>query len=275
MISTSTTVCGVIGNPVAHSMSPTVHMAGYRALGLDFSYLAFKVTDLAAALEGMRGLGLRGFSVTLPYKRDAVALIDEADASVKETGALNTIVNVNGKLKGYDTDGAAALSALRKHTDLDGKQAVVIGAGGAALSIAHALKNAGARLTILNRSIPRAAALAAEIGAAHGDLDQLDRVAAAEIIVHATPLGMWPNVDATPLPSAPFHPGQTVLDAVYNPAETRLLAEARAAGASVVPGHRMFLHQAAAQFRLFTDHEAPLEAMDYALLTAFKGDANA
>jgi shikimate dehydrogenase len=275
LISTSTTVCGVIGNPVAHSMSPTVHQAGYRALGLDFSYLAFKVTDLAAALRGMRGLGLRGFSVTLPYKRDAVALIDEADASVRETGALNTIVNENGKLMGYDTDGAAALSALCKHTDVEGKQTVVIGAGGTALSIAHALKKAGARLTILNRNAGNAAALAKDLDAAHGNLKQLDLIASAEIIVHATPVGMWPDIDATPLPGAPFHSGQTILDAVYNPSETRLLAEARAAGASVVPGHRMFLHQAAAQFQLFTGHEAPLEAMDYALLTAFKGDANA
>jgi shikimate dehydrogenase len=275
LISTSTTVCGVIGNPVAHSMSPTVHQAGYRALGLDFSYLAFKVTDLPAALRGMRGLGLRGFSVTLPYKKDATDLIDEADASVKETGALNTIVNENGKLKGYDTDGAAALSALCKHTAIEGKQTVVIGAGGTALSIAHSLKKAGARLTILNRNVDKAAALAADLNAAHGNLEQLDLVASAEIIVHATPVGMWPDVDATPLPEAPFHSGQTILDAVYNPSETRLLAEARAAGASVVPGHRMFLHQAAAQFQLFTGHEAPLEAMDYALLTAFKGDANA
>jgi len=275
VISTHTTVCGVIGNPVAHSMSPTVHQAGYRALGLDFTYLAFEVTDLAAAFHGMRGLGLRGFSVTLPFKKDAVALVDEVDASVKETGALNTVVNENGRLKGYDTDGLAAIAALRKHTTIQGKQAVVIGAGGAAVSIAHALKTAGAKLTVLNRTVEKAAALAKDLGAAYGGLDQLDAVGGADIIVHATQVGMWPKVDATPLPSAPLHSGQVVLDAVYNPPETRLLADARAAGASVVPGHRMFLHQAAAQFRLFTGQEPPLEAMDYALLAALKGDSYA
>jgi len=275
VISTGTTVCGVIGDPVAHSLSPLLHNAGYRALGLDFVYLAWRVTDPAAAVTGMRGLRLRGLSVTLPHKEAAAALVDAAEASVRATGALNTIVNEGGWLKGYNTDGEAALRALREKTEVAGKEAVIIGAGGSAVAIAHSLKEAGVNLTILNRTPSRAAALAARVGAAHGDLNNFSRVQAADIIVNATPAGMWPDVGTMPLKEPPFRAGQTVFDAVYNPLETRFLARARAAGAETVPGHRMFLYQAAAQFRLFTGQAAPLEAMERVLLEALKGDADA
>ncbi len=261
---------------MAHSLSPLVHNAGYRALGLDFVYLAWRVTDLAAAVNGMRGMGMRGLSVTLPHKVAAVDLVDAVDEAVTATGALNTIVNDGDKLTGHSTDGEAARRALLEKTEVAGKEAVIIGAGGSALCIAHALKEAGARLTVLNRNAARAAALAQRVGAAaHGDLSRLEQLGAADIIVNATSAGMWPAVDTMPLPDPPFRAGQTIFDAVYNPLQTKFLARARAAGAQTVPGHRMFLFQAAAQFQLFTGQEAPLEEMQRVLLEALKGDANA
>lgn len=274
-ISAATLVCGVIGNPVAHSLSPTMHNRAYRALGLDYVYLAFTTADINRAVDGIRGLNIRGVSVTIPHKEAACQLVDELDQSARDCGAVNTIVNDRGMLRGYNSDGAAALRAIEETTPVKGKQAVLLGAGGAATAIAAALNGAGARLTILNRHPERAAALANRFNAATGGLDDITKISGADILINATPVGMWPETEASPVPAEALHRNLTVFDAVYNPRMTRLLCDAGAAGAKIVPGDKMLLYLAAAQFKLFTGREAPLEVMAAALNEALGGEDHA
>jgi len=274
-ISAATRVCAVIGDPVAHSLSPTLHNRAYRALGLDYVYLAFTVPDIGLAFSGIRGLNIRGVSVTIPHKETSCRLVDELDESARNCGAINTIVNDHGILRGYNSDGAAALRAIAETTPVKDSQVVLLGAGGAATAIAAALAGAGARLTILNRDSGRAAALADRFDAASGGLDDTGKISGADILVNATPVGMWPDTEASPVPAAVLHQRLTVFDAVYNPRMTRLLADARTAGAKVVPGDKMLLYLAAAQFELFTGREAPLKVMAAALNEALGGEDNA
>jgi len=269
----STTVCCVIGDPVAHSLSPLVHNRGYEALGLDFVYLAFRVRDIKPAIAGIKELGIRGVSVTMPHKVSAMKHLDQIDEPAKEIGAINTILNKDGALTGFNTDYDAALKALAEKTALPGKKAILLGAGGTALTLATALKRKGAQLLILNRTPEKAGELARKVGADNfGGLDQLSAIASADILINATPVGRWPEPNESMVPRELMHPGLTVFEVNYTPKETRLAREARLAGAAVIHGDRMFLYQAARQFELFTGHEAPLAEMEAALSRALEGD---
>jgi shikimate dehydrogenase len=273
VINAETRVCCLIGDPVAHSLSPLVHNRGYQARGLDYVYLAFRVKEAAPAIAAMRTLGITGMSVTIPHKTTALACVDELDAEAKEIGAINTIVNRGGHLKGYNTDYDAALKALSEKTPLRGKKTVILGAGATALTIALALKHRGSRVVILGRTPAKAAALAARIGAeGSGGFDRFSEIGDADILTNATPVGMWPKVDELSVPASYLHPKLVVFDVIYRPRTTRLLAEAQKAGCKVVYGHKMFLYQAARQFELFTGHTAPLVQMGQALTRALKGD---
>lgn len=272
MIRADTSVCCVIGDPVAHSLSPLIHNVGFRALNLNFVYVAFRVRDIKLAVYGIRGLGIRGVSVTIPHKVSAMMYLDKVDDIARQIGAINTIVNDGGVLKGYNTDCAAALRALEEKTPAGGKRAVILGAGGTAMSIAAGLKKSGARVLILARAADRAQVMARLVGADDsGGFDRLSAIAEAEILVNATPVGMTPRADESLVPVGLLHAGLTVFDVVYNPMETRLIAEAKKVGCAIIYGYRMFLHQAAAQFELFTGHEAPLADMEKALIEALEG----
>lgn len=273
MSEVETKVCCLIGNPVAHSLSPLVHNRGYRALGLNYVYLAFRVKEVGPAIAAMRALGIAGMSITIPHKTSAMACVDEVDAEAQIVGAINTIVNHNGHLKGYNTDHDAALKALSEKTPLRGKKAVLVGAGATALTIALALKHKGSRVTILNRTPDKAAALAKRVGAeGSGGFDRLSEITNADILVNTTPVGMWPKTDELSVPANCLHPGLVVFDVIYNPRETRLLVEAKKAGCKVVYGYKMFLYQAARQFELFTGQPAPIVPMSQALTRALKGE---
>jgi shikimate dehydrogenase len=276
VINAGTRICCLIGDPVEKSLSPLLHNAGYRALGINYAYVPFRVRDIKPAIEGIRGLGIRGVSVTIPHKVRAMEYIDKIDPLADEISAVNTIVNDGGVLTGYNTDGAGAIKALEGVTRLEGKKAVLIGGGGAALAIAAALKTKGVRLVVLNRTGDKAARLAARVGAeVSGDLNRLAEIAAADILINATPVGMWPDTEQSIIPKERLHKKLTVFDIVYNPIETRLLTEARERGCAVVYGHRMLLYQAAGQFELFTGLKAPLKAMESALTQALEGGENA
>jgi shikimate dehydrogenase len=276
VVDAETKVCCLIGDPVAHSLSPLVHNRGYQALGLNYVYVAFRVTDAGAAIMSMRQLGITGMSVTIPHKTAAMACVDDIDAEARAVGAINTIVNHNGRLKGYNTDYDAALKALSEKTPLRGKKAVILGAGATAQTVAFALKHKGSKIVILNRTPEKAASLAAKIGAEDsGGLDRLSEVADADILINTTPVGMWPKIDVLPVPAACLHPGLVVFDVIYRPRETRLLSEAKKSGCEVVYGHKMFLYQAARQFELFTGVAAPVVQMGQALNKALKGEAGA
>jgi shikimate dehydrogenase len=276
LIDASTRICCLIGEPVAQSLSPLIHNAGYQALGLNYAYVSFRVKDIRQAAEGIRGLGIRGASVTIPHKTKVIKYLDKLDPVAEKIGAVNTIVNDDGALTGYNTDGEGALEALEEITALKDKKAVLIGAGGAALAITFGLKDRGVKLFVLNRTEARARELAEKVGAeGHGDLKRLAEIASADILINATPVGMWPEVNQSIVPKELLHNNLTVFDIVYNPRETRLIADARDKGCTIVYGYKMLLYQAAGQFELFTGLKAPLEAMGSALAQALEGGKNA
>ncbi|MFH1003722.1 MAG: shikimate dehydrogenase [Chloroflexota bacterium] len=266
-----TTVCGLIGDPVEHSMSPAMHNAAFAQLGLDYAYLPFRVraADLTRAIDGIRGLNLRGMNVTIPHKVNVIPLLDRIDPLAERIGAVNTIVNDGGTLTGYNTDAAGFLRALREQgVEPGGKRVAVVGAGGAARAITFSLGEAGAEMVILNRleELDWAEALAAKISQAfHRPVaaaeltpaNLADALEKAELLVNATSLGMTPHTGASPVPPELLRPGLVVFDAVYNPIPTRLMREARAAGARTVSGLDMLVWQGALAFEMGTGQAAP------------------
>jgi len=265
VITAATRVAGVIGDPVRHSLSPSLHNAAYRALGLDWVYVAFAVPDGAAAdaLTAMRALGLAGLSVTMPHKTVVASLCDTLSPAAASLRSVNTVTPApDGRLAGDSTDGAGFLRALADAgARAAGCDALVLGGGGAARAVAFALAYDGARVAVAARR-PSAAADAAALagGAAISWDDRADAAAKAELVVNATPVGMAGDL-ALPLPAEVLGAGQVVVDLVYEPRETPLLAAARARGARVVPGLGMLVHQAALQVERWTGRAAPIDAM--------------
>jgi shikimate dehydrogenase len=258
------TLCGSLSlhpSPLGASM----HEAGYRALGLAFRYVPFAVRDIGGAIAGVRALGIRGAGVSYPYKQRVMPLVDALDPLAQRIGAVNTIVNDDGRLTGFNTDWVGAVRALEEVRPLSGARLLLLGAGGAGRAIAYGAREHGALVTIANRDAAKARELAAAVGGEAQGLGEASRAADYDVLVNATPIGMQ-DVDArSPVPPAAIRAGLVVMDIVYKPVETALLADARARGAVVVHGGRMLLHQAARQFELYTGRPAPLEAMDTAL----------
>ena len=281
-INAHTQFCGVIGNPVEHSLSPAIHNAAFQKLGLNFVYLAFRVEAIGDSIKGLRALGnFRGASVTIPHKVAAVPFLDSVDPTARHIGAINTIVAAGGTLTGYNTDATGALRALCDGAvALKGRQVIMLGSGGAARAIAFALGiEAGIdRLTILGIDEKERTALARDLQSKTGMIVQessLDEgtlrkvLPDTHVLIHCTPMGMSPKVNDTPVPATLLHAGLTVMDIVYNPRDTRLLKNAKAAGCRTIPGLEMFLHQAAAQFELWTNQAAPTDVMRAVLESHF------
>ena len=253
MISGTTTVAAVIGSPVRHSLSPALHNAAFAASGADWVYTAFEVAPGRAgdALAAMRTLGLGGLSVTMPHKDDVADAVDELDPAAAALHSVNTVVRLaDGRLRGHSTDGAGFVASLAEAgADPMGRRVVVLGAGGAARAVVDALGRAGAaEVVVVNRNADRAttaAALAGPVGRVGSAAD----VADAELVVNATSVGM--GTLELPLDPGMLRAGQVVADLVYHPLETALLAAARAAGARVVDGLGMLVHQAALQQELW------------------------
>lgn len=263
-------ICTIIGDPVEHSMSPAMHNAAYDALGLPYSYQAVQIKpdDLQQAVNAIKTLGVRGVSVTFPHKIAVMEYLDEVDEIAQKIGAVNTIVNTKGHLKGYNTDWEGAMRSIEEGISIKGKTAVVIGAGGAARGIAFGLLQREVdRLIILNRTEEKAQSLAGEIGCESGGLDQLEKyLASADILFQTTSVGMHPHMDESIVPKKYLRPELFVTDAVYNPFETKLIKEAKEAGCKVAIGHRMLLWQGVAQFELYTGQKAPVAVMEKALI---------
>jgi shikimate dehydrogenase len=269
-IGEGTSVYGVMGHPIGHSMSPAIHNAAYAATGVDAVYLPFDVdSDAAGFVRRAFDLGVRGLSVTIPHKTDVIPALDEVEPEAKRIGAVNTILSREGRLVGTNTDLWGALSAIAgaagSEAALGGKRALVLGAGGAARAVASGLAGAGASVSVTDVIRDRAEALAAELGATALAPDEADP-AAFDIVANATPVGMHPAVDACPLDPERLRAGQIVFDAVYNPRETLLLREARSRGCLAVEGIEMFIRQGARQFELWTGRTAPADTMRDVLL---------
>ena len=256
MIDARTELYGVIGNPVHHSLSPTIHNGAFRRLGLNAVYLAFEVKNVEEALRGIRGLGVRGVSVTIPFKTEVLPFLDKIEGLGKKVGAVNTIVNRRGKLIGYNTDCDGALEALEAKTDLGGKRVVLLGAGGAARAIGFGLRERGLRLIVVNRSKERGQALCEELRCDYLPMSSLTRMMAGELeadaIINATSLGMYPRDGETPVSKELLKKGMMVMDIVYEPLQTRLLLEAKEKGCVTVDGLEMLIRQGIAQFEIWT-----------------------
>lgn len=263
-------ICFSIGYPIKSSRSPLMHNAGYKKLGIDDEFLFLsaevKPKDLQMAIDGVRALGIRGVSVTMPHKQEVMKYLDQIDKEAKKIGAVNTIVNNDGKLTGYNTDWIGALTALEKKTNLTGKKVAVIGAGGAARAIVYGLVKRGAKVKIFNRSLEKAKKLAQEFGCEYGDPGSLEEASKINIIINATSVGM--NEDKSPIDkflnknkASLLLRNQIVFDVVYSPKETRLIKDAKQKGAKIIYGYEMLLYQGVAQFELYTGMKAPVEVM--------------
>jgi len=260
----------VFGHPVGHSLSPLMHRAAFWATGDDGTYFAVEAESPEHITNGIRALGIRGGSVTLPYKTAVMAHLDDVDQTARKIGAVNTILNQHGRLKGWNTDSEGVVSALQAVTGLSNKDVVVVGAGGAARAAAAGIQEAGGQVTICNRTASHGVRLAEELGCSFSPLESLPG-RGADILIHATPVGMAPQKSESVIPAAVLRRGMLVMDLVYTPMQTRLLRDAAAAGCETIDGSEMFVRQGARQFELWTGKAAPVDIMRLFVHAALKG----
>jgi shikimate dehydrogenase len=266
-LSAGTTVVGVIGDPVAHSLSPLLHNTAFAVMGLDWVSVGFRVQAGHAgdALAGAGALGIRGLSVTMPHKESVAELVGQRSALSELLGAVNCVVRTEDVWVGHNTDGPGFVSSLRRNGhDPEGMHCLVVGAGGAARAVVAGLAGAGAaEVVVVNRSPERAASAAALAGPV-GRVGRESDASSSDLVVNATPLGMGdPGEHGTAWPVAPahLHAGQVVVDLVYHPWVTPWMDAARARGARVANGAGMLVHQAALQLEAWTGLEVPVESM--------------
>ena len=287
-ISGEARICGIIGDPIEHTMSPVMHNAAFEKLELNYVYVPFRVSqeELGRAIEGIKALNIRGLNVTIPHKVAVIPFLDELDLLAGKIGAVNTIVNDDGILKGYNTDAAGFLQALiEKGVEPRGKNVVVLGAGGASRAISFTLAEREAHLVILNRRLELdwAEELASKISKIFKkEVEALELVKTnltrvlerADILVNATSVGMSPSVDETPVASSLLKPELIVFDIVYNPIKTRLLREAEQAGIKTISGLDMLVWQGALAFELWTRLKAPIEFMKETVIQGLQEHEN-
>ncbi|TRO52001.1 shikimate dehydrogenase [Candidatus Bathyarchaeota archaeon] len=276
-ISGKTRVCAIIGDPVEHSLSPVIHNAAFNALGLNLVYVPFNVsvTELKDAVLGAKTLGIHGLNITMPHKHSVMTYLDKINVTAKNIGAVNTILNKNGILIGYNTDGAGAMIALKENgVCTEEKKLVLLGAGGAAKAIAYQAAQEVEELVILNRTIEKAKQLAKilqsfkakVIGKLLSNNVLYKELTTANILVNATSVGMCPDNNNSPIPSDLLTSDLCVMDIIYNPLNTKLLNDAKSAGAKTVSGVDMLVYQGAVAFEIWTKCNAPVEVMKKAAL---------
>jgi shikimate dehydrogenase len=278
-ISGKTRVCGVIGDPIEHTLSPIMHNAAFNAQKFDYTFLAFKVksSELENAVNGMRALNIRGLNVTMPHKSAILKFLDRVDLSAQIINSVNTILNKDGKLFGFNTDGVGALKALKENkVELKGRKVLLLGAGGAARAIAYSMAKESDELAVLNRSLKPAQELAkllektANKKIVAGLLSPKEiqqNLQDSDILINATSVGMKPKAEESLVTPKLLRPNLAVMDIVYNPIETKLAKDAKAAGAKVVSGVEMLIYQGAASFEIWTGKSAPVEVMRQAALS--------
>jgi shikimate dehydrogenase len=282
-ISTTTQFCAVIGNPIAHSLSPAIHNAAYELLGLDFVYVASKVEDVKTALAGVRALSnFRGLSVTIPHKIEIMKYVDVLSDTDRAIGSINTVIHESDKLIGLGTDGPGAMKALiDSGVDLTDKHILVLGAGGAARAITFTLAMKASLKEITLLDINENLLMGLEIDLKKGTKTAIsarlindkaveDAMLNADIIINCTSVGMHPNEDNSLVNPELFKPGQVVFDIVYNPLETKLLKDARSKGLKTIQGIELFVNQAAIQFEHFTGQAAPVDLMRKVVIKSLK-----
>lgn len=255
-------VYGVVGDPVGQSLSPPMHEAALRRLGIEAAYLAFAVPpeELADFLTAARLSGVGGLNVTIPHKRAVLPLLDSLDDDARRIGAVNTIIPMNGGLGGANTDWTGAVRSLEEAVALPGRRATVLGAGGSARAVLYGLARSGAEAVVISRNDRKAAALADAMGVAHVPLAALER-SEGDILINTTPVGMAPDPDGCPAPDTAIAAHEVIFDLVFHPERTPLLRKATGMGKRTVPGLRMLILQAAAAFERWTGRPAPVQVM--------------
>lgn len=278
-INGKTQLVGIVGWPVAHSFSPAMHNAAFAAAGLNWAYVPLPLhpDDVATAVTALPTLGFRGVNVTVPHKQAVIPHLQEVEAGARAIGAVNTLLFRNGRAAGHNTDWSGFLADLHAQAvDVNGRDCLVLGAGGSARAVVYALAREGGRVQVLARRVIQAQQLVADLGphlagaaVQARDLAELATAAAgasAPLIVNTTPLGMAPDVDRSVWPEdLPFPSGAFVYDLVYNPAQTQFMRQAQAAACRTANGLGMLLHQGAQAFALWTGREPELAVMRRAL----------
>ncbi|MEM3061247.1 MAG: shikimate dehydrogenase [Candidatus Bathyarchaeia archaeon] len=277
-ITGKTKLCCLIGSPVEHSLSPVMHNAAFKALSLDYAYVAFNVskTRLKNAIHGIKALGIHGVNVTTPHKTSIIKFLEKFDESASEVKAVNTILNVNSRLIGYNTDGIGAIEALKKNgVSLKDKKVVLLGAGGAARAISFSLINNECKLVVFNRTFSRAKKLVEELRKKGksveiscyrlSDKNLKEELSDANVLINATSIGMRPRENESLVKKELLKPSLYVFDIVYDPLETKLLKDAKSIGAHAINGLEMLVYQGAASFKIWTGKDAPIEVMKDAI----------
>ena len=258
---------GVFGDPVSHSLSPVMHNRAFAFSGYHGVYLPFRIKNIAEAVSAMKTLNMRGASVTLPHKVRIMAHLDHVDAMAEKIGAANTVLNQDGVLTGYNSDAMGAVAALTERCSLKNQRVAIIGAGGAARAIGFGVRESQGKVTVVNRTVKTGEQLAADLAGDFFPLAEIQGVR-CDILINTTPVGMFPDVDATPVPGTFFNAHMTVMDIIYTPLQTRLLKDATAAGCATIQGLPRFVYQGAFQFELWTGMQAPVEVMRAAVSEA-------
>ncbi len=272
-VSGKTKITGIFGNPIEHTLSPLMHNSAFRDLGLDMCYVPFRVSpeDLPDAVRSVRSLNLLGVNITVPHKENVIPLLDEVNEEAAFIGAVNTIVNSEGKLTGYNTDGRGFISSLSEQDILiNDKDIVIIGTGGAARAVSYYLSEKASKLSLFDIDQPKAEKLATDLNKIRNNialLGDIENIGKPDIIINATPLGMKPD---DPLPLDPVHisSDMAVCDLVYR--NTKLLQEAARKGAKTINGSGMLLWQGVLAFELWTGVKPPVDLMRSMLLSNIK-----
>jgi shikimate dehydrogenase len=272
---------GVMGDPISHSMSPIMHNSAFNQLGISAKYMAFHVTPdrLPSAVDGIRGLGISGINVTIPHKVSIMNHLDEIDPLALKIGAVNTVVNENGKLKGYNTDGVGfvhGLKELLREVNISSQSILLIGAGGAAKAIYFSLLADGVHnIDIANRTVTNAQNLINSQSASYSKALSLENAEQAlanyDIVINTTSIGMYPIVDEVPIELGKLKNGAVISDIIYNPLETKWLKQARELGAVTQNGVDMFIYQGALSFEKWTGIYPDIEHMRKVVLTKLGG----
>jgi shikimate dehydrogenase len=275
-VSGNTKICGIIGHPIEHTLSPAMHNAAFRELDLDHIYIAFDVEskNLRESISGIRSLGIHGLNVTIPHKEDVIKYLDEIDPEAEKIGSVNTIVNRDSRLVGHNTDGAGAIKALKDNkVELKEKRVLLLGAGGSAKSIAFTLSKFVKKIMILNRTEVRAEKLADnlklmfDIEIAWDHLSQKtvrQNLIDTDILINATSVGMNPKSESL-VKSEWLTSRICIFDVVYNPNGTKLIQNANRIGAKAIDGIDMLVYQGAMAFKIWTGREPPIDVMKEAI----------
>lgn len=266
-IDSNTPLYAVIGDPVSHSLSPVMHNSAFFHAGYKGVYLAFRVKEIGAAISGIRALGIKGVSVTIPHKIKVMESLDSIDEKALKIGAVNTVINREGRLFGYNSDYLGAVNALSEKIEIKDKNVVVLGSGGAARAIGFGIVSEKGRLTILGILKDEGELLAKDLGVDYCPLSEFKKID-CQILINATPVGMYPDIEAVPVQRDDLKKDMVVMDIVYNPLKTRLLKEAGDIGCTTIDGVSMFVYQGAFQFELWTGKKAPVDVMRKAVLDA-------